>query len=257
MHAAGPVSSQEHYDSFLAPLYDWTQGGWKNKAHANRQVLEQVRQDLSQTKQLRAVDLGAGTGYQTIPLSQMGFEVVAVDSSASMLKQVRDRLTDTAALPVQLVVGDLLRFAEHLGGSVDLVACMTDTISHLPDRSSVSGLFADISRNLAPGGRVILSYRDMTTLPKGADRFIPVRSDPHKIFTCFLEEMSSDQVMVHDLLHTRSDDSDDFSLRVSSYLKLRLPEAWVTDELAVHGLEVLRRSEQFGLITLMAGHAAG
>ena len=100
---------------------------------------------------------------------------------------------------------------------------MGDTLTHLPAAADVDRLAARVRETLAPGGRFLATFRDYTRLPEGTARFIPVRSDPDRIQTCFLEE-HADHVLVHDLLHERQ--GPHWAMRVGSYRKLRLaPEA--------------------------------
>lgn len=81
---------------------------------------------------------------------------------------------------------------------------MGDTLTHLPSKDDVAALLRDVAQSLAPGGQLVLSYRDLTRPLTGTDRFLPVRSTDDRIMTCFLEYADADTVMVHDLIHTRA-----------------------------------------------------
>lgn len=63
---------------------------------------------------------------------------------------------------------------------VEVVVCMRDTVLHLPDPEAVVVLIDRVVSSLAPGGRFVLTYRDLTQPLLGIDRFIPVRSDPDR-----------------------------------------------------------------------------
>jgi hypothetical protein len=78
---------------------------------------------------------------------------------------------------------------------------------------------------LAPGGRLVPSFRDLSRPPTGPDRFIPVRSDSETVTTCFLED-AGEHVVEHDLIHERQPD-DTWSQQVSSYAKLKIASAEV------------------------------
>jgi predicted RNA methylase len=91
-----------HYDSFLAPLYSWMSGGFHAQAAKNRQFFS--AHALRPQNGGVAVDLGAGCGFQSIPLAILGFSVSAVDSCQSLLDELR---RNTAGLPVRPVAGDL------------------------------------------------------------------------------------------------------------------------------------------------------
>lgn len=235
---------EQHYESLLAEVYDWMQGGWSARLASTRELFE--------AHALRgpgvAVDLGAGTGYQTIALAQCGFEVLAVDLSASMLRQLEAR---ASGLDVRTELADLRRFPEFLDGPASLIVCMGDTLTHLPNRAAASEVVERAADNLATDGRVLLQFRDLSQLPAGDARFLPIRSADDRLFTCFLEEVSNEHVRVHDLLHVRK--GEGFEQRVSSYLKTRLDASWLDDALAAAGLKPVSQRSERGLITCIAG----
>jgi 2-polyprenyl-3-methyl-5-hydroxy-6-metoxy-1,4-benzoquinol methylase len=72
-----------HYDRHLATIYSWMAGG-RQKAIANNYQLFQKLEIESVTKEL-AIDLGAGSGFQSIPLAELGFSVIAIDFCAVLL----------------------------------------------------------------------------------------------------------------------------------------------------------------------------
>ncbi|MDN5860708.1 MAG: hypothetical protein L0H84_19065, partial [Pseudonocardia sp.] len=74
---------------------------------------------------------------------------------------------------------------------------MGDTLLHLPSAAAVTDLLAGIARALAPGGTLLLTYRDLTADLRGTQRFIPVRSDDQQIMLCFLDVADPDVVEVH------------------------------------------------------------
>jgi hypothetical protein len=114
-------------------------------------------------------------------------------------------------------------------GDAAVVSCMGDTLLHLPSEDAVRDALHASRERLAPGGRFVASFRDLTQELVGADRFVDVRSDPDRILTCFLE-YGPDRVTVHDLLHVR--EGVGWRLRKSAYDKLRLAPQWV--ERALH-----------------------
>jgi SAM-dependent methyltransferase len=193
-----------------------------------------------------AVDLGAGFGMHSIPLARRGFRVLALDSSAELLGE----LTESAGtLPIQTVVADLLSFRRHLTVQTDVVLCMGDTLTHLPDRAMVETLIAEAAAALTADGIFVITFRDYTTALLAERRFISVRCDADRILTCFLE-YEDDHVVVHDLLNER--DGLEWKLRVSSYRKLRLAPEWTCNVLAKHGFEVTREPGLGGMVRLVS-----
>jgi hypothetical protein len=120
---------------------------------------------------------------------------------------------------------------------VQLIVCMGDTLTHLPSRQAVVEMFSAAAALLGVGGRLLLSYRDLSSTLTGNERFISVRSDAECIMTCFLE-YETERVIVHDLVHTRV--AEHWSMQVSSYPKLRLTLDWVTTNLQAVGFTIER-----------------
>src|SRR5204863_8191668 len=118
-----------------------------------------------------AIDLGAGFGMHAIPLAQRGCRVTAIDSSGLLLDELRRR---SAGLPIRPVEADLLALEEHTSEPVSLVLRIGDTLTHLEREQDVDALCQAASRCLAPGGHLVLTFRDYERLPHGTARFIPV-----------------------------------------------------------------------------------
>jgi SAM-dependent methyltransferase len=234
-------SVERHYQSLLAPVYAWMVGDLDAAFARSREVLAAA--GLQRGPGL-ALDLGAGFGLQSIPLAEAGYQVVAIDSSRALLDELHRR-----APAVRVVEDDLCRFRAHVPGPCGAIVCMGDTLTHLRSPAEVERLISDAAGALAPGGRLVLGFRDYHgPAREGAARFIPVRSDGDRILTCFLE-YAPDHVQVHDLLHERQ--GSQWSLRVSAYRKLRLAPARVAEEMGAAGLEVSELSGPPGLATLV------
>lgn len=228
-----PSSAQEHYANLLAEHYDWMFGApFETKVAEQRRFLEGlVGGGHSDTL---AIDLGCGSGFQSLALAELGYGVLSVDTSQQLLATLTERSGLRRITPV---CGNLLEVESFTeAGSADLVICMGDTITHLPSRGCVCKLARSVSRVLKTGGRFVVTYRDLAASePEGLDRFIAVHSDEHRIMTCFLEYASADTVIVHDLIHMRERGAK-WILKKSSYEKLRLPAEWLCEELQAQGL---------------------
>ena len=155
-------------------------------------------------------------------------------------------------LDIQTINADLLDFRAHIDSQVDVILCMGDTLTHLPDESTVESFFDNVAASLVEGGVFMATFRDYVSSPLQADaRFIPVRSDQHRILTCFLE-YHENTVMVHDLLHER--EGAQWHLSISSYPKLRLAPEWVHQALSARGFSVNREMTQNGMVKVVAYH---
>jgi SAM-dependent methyltransferase len=238
-----PAPVADHYANLLAPIYAWMVGDFEAACASNAAFFDELALQPSTTGV--AVDLGCGHGVQAVPLARRGFSVVAIDSSALLLEELRRR---AAGLPVTAVHDDLLHMARHLNGPVDVVTCMGDTLTHLESPADVRRLLEVAAECLAPSGLLVLSFRDYATRElTGTDRFIPVRADDTRIHTCFLE-YRADVVNVHDIVHSRS--GNGWQTAVSAYLKLRLAPGAVLDHAAAVGLSVRHQSVRRGMLHL-------
>ena len=234
----------EHYENLLADYYSWMFGDFTAKAETHHRFFS--AHQIQPTKSGLAVDLGAGPGFQSIPLAQLGFRVLAVDLSRKLLDELHCR---RGSLPIIPIHGDLMDFAAWGEAPMELCVCMGDTLPHLPSFESVSILLAQVYRSLETGGRFVLSFRDLSLELRGTDRFIPVRSDADTVFTCFLE-YESHYVTVHDLLYTRK---ETWELNKSSYKKLRISMEWMVAQLEKAGFALHLRELANGLVTIIAG----
>ena len=230
-----------HYDEHLAEHYSWLFGGLPERVAENRKLFE--------TLGLRggaALDVGAGSGFQSIPLAQLGFQVTAVDLSEKLLAELR---TNAPGLTVRTVRDDILRCVVDMApASYDATVCMGDTLTHLGSFGDVQRLLREIHRVTKPGGRFIVAFRDLTAELRGDERFIPIRADEHTVFSCFLE-YDGDHVRVYDVIHRRGEHGWD--MRVSSYKKLRIAPDWLEKRLVELGFTIESRETIRGLVTLV------
>lgn len=237
-------SARDHYASHLAPIYTWMCGGVEAALARGEAELETL--GLVPRTSRRAVDLGAGFGTHAIPLARRGFEVLAIDSSVELLRELR---TLAKSLQVRTVQVDIERFRQHLAGPPEVILCMGDTLTHLSNVQAVESLFADAAAAIAPHGTFMVSFRDYTVPLEGERRFIPVKSDADRILTCFLE-YEDGHVNVHDLVQER--DGNEWRQRVSAYRKLRLAPDWVSSALDKAGFQTRRQVGVGGMVRLVA-----
>jgi len=221
---------QEHYERLLAEYYSWMSGGFARKLKQNQQFFEV--HDVRPASSGLAVDLGAGCGFQSIPLSKIGFAVLAIDSSKRLLAELRQ---NARGLAITTINDDMLNFARHCRDPIELVVCMGDGLTHLDTRQTIRRLFRKIVRTLEPGGRLVLTFRDLSTELTGLDRFIPVRSDSDTIITCFLE-YETNHVKVHDMIYERGNHR--WELKKSFFRKVRIAPQWVEDVLQSLGFNI-------------------
>jgi SAM-dependent methyltransferase len=234
----------EHYSTHLAKHYSWLFGDFDAKVDDERRFF--VSHGLSPRASARAIDLGAGPGFQSIALADLGYFVTAVDLCPQLLAELEAR---AGPRRIATIEGDLLEVVRHLPREVELCVCMGDTLTHLPSLEQVALLFERVYGALAEGGALALAFADLTVELSDLHRFISVRSDPDTVFTCFLE-YERDHVRVHDLVHLRSNGA--WTFRKSWYRKLRIPMAWVVEHLERSGFAIQVANSTAGVVTVIA-----
>ncbi len=238
-------NAKEHYAQHLGAIYSWMAGDVNVALDRNRTLFHKLGLDTA-PKGL-AIDLGCGTGFQSIPLAELGYSVLAIDSCAVLLSQLQERVN---SLPIQIINDDLLNFTKHISDQAQLVICMGDTLTHLDSLDAVRNLMFEVSQKLTEGAIVVLTFRDYVSVELlGNQRFIPVRSDDSKILTCFLE-YHQEFVEVHDLLHYK--EGTQWAFKATSYRKLRLDKNWLIKQMGELGLVVTQDTFNGGMVNIAA-----
>lgn len=237
-------SVEQHYDQVLADVYSWMAGGFDAAVARNAEFFA-VR-GVKPRGSGRAIDLGAGCGFQAIPLAALGFSVTAIDTDGKLLAELREHAEDA---DIEIVRDDLLHFDAVTAPGAELIVCMVDTLLHLDSKERVLGLFAKVHAALEPLGRFVVTFRDLSHELTELDRFMPVRSDDATVFTCFLE-FEPETVKVHDLVYRKS--AGRWTFHKSFYRKLRLSRAWVAECVEAAGFDAVDVQVVDGFVTVVA-----
>ena len=96
------------------------------------------------------LDLGCGTGNFTVPLSDKGYDMIGVDSSAEMLSQAQSKAFGKEIL---FLLQDMREF--ELYGTVDACICMVDAINYILEEDELLSIFKLVHNYLNPGGLFI------------------------------------------------------------------------------------------------------
>jgi SAM-dependent methyltransferase len=117
----------------------------------------------------RAVDgpileLGAGSGRVALRLAEDGYDVVGIDTSASMLEAGRRRLAATKLRKgrLDLVEADMTAFA--LERRFGLIFVAANTFQHLLTTAEQAACLSCVAAHLAPGGIFAMSIRSPVTV---------------------------------------------------------------------------------------------
>jgi SAM-dependent methyltransferase len=235
---------QEHYDRFLAEHYLWMAGGFEANAEKTHRFL--ATHGIVPRDTRVAIDLGAGCGIQSIPLAEAGFEMHAVDLSRKLLDELAAR---SGSLPITVHEGNLLDYSLWGGHQPELIVCMGDTLTYLPDMDAVGDLIRRCHAELRPGGKFIITFRDYSVAAEGVVEVIPVQRDKDHIFLCRLEYTGAG-VNGTDIFYERA--GGRWSRTSGSYTKLRIKPWTFRQQLTGTGFGITYWGTGTGIITIIA-----
>lgn len=234
-----------HYENLLAEHYTWMFGDFDRQVEINLEWFKKHK-ILPQSSQ-KAIDLGCGSGFQSVALAALDFDVTAVDFNQTLLEELKIR--DTCGV-IEVIQSDILDPANYSGKApFELVVCMGDTLPHLPSEQAAAGFLSNVRDILEPGGNLILSFRDTSAELTGVNRFIPVQQDQDKIMTVFLE-YERDHIFVHDLIYKR--EGDTWNFQKSVYKKLRLSADNIKAHLEKESFSIHHLQSDQGMVHIIA-----
>jgi SAM-dependent methyltransferase len=219
-----------HYRSLLASRYTWMMGGLERCLASARELLESAGV-LSTPGPV--LDLGCGPGYHAQALAQSGARVIAVDNSEDLLRELGELCAGLDVVPVLAELSDPASFAARAPFST--ILCVGDTITHLGTLGDVETLLSDCARWLAPGGALVLEFREQPRDLRGQDAVLTLRAERDRIMQCVLH-FEPERVWITDVVHEWS--GDRWRVFKSTYPKLRLNAAWIASRAAAAGLQV-------------------
>jgi ubiquinone/menaquinone biosynthesis C-methylase UbiE len=141
-----PLAGPEHLDPAFVAGYD-------RKAGESAREDAIALQDLGLREGATVLDLGAGTGTFALAAAALGYRVIAVDVSDTMLRAAARK---AGASTVEFVHAGLLTY-EHRGPPADFIYTR-NTLHHLPDFWKVLALHR-VASMVRPGG--FLRLRDI------------------------------------------------------------------------------------------------
>jgi len=149
---------RDHYDEVLGQHYSRMFGDFETKVAEQRALLERLGVTASPSGGV-AVDLGCGSGFQSVALARLGFWVLSVDISRQLLAELNER---ARGLAVEAIAGDIRDVARLVPAGVEVAVCMGDTLAHLEREADLDRVFHGVAGRLRSGGRLVLTFRDLS-----------------------------------------------------------------------------------------------
>ncbi len=98
-----------------------------------------------------ALDAGAGTGFHSLLLGQLGADMTAMDVSKKMLERVKAHAKDLR-IKIDLVESSFQDLPRKLNKKFDAVLCMGNSLPHLLSHEELVRSLKNFSVRLHPGG---------------------------------------------------------------------------------------------------------
>lgn len=108
------------------------------------------------------LDLACGTGTMTRLFTERGYELIAVDASAEMLMEAREKAQDIAGVPPLFLQQSMPRL--DLYGTVDAAICCLDSLNYLMTEREVRRTFERLRLFIAPGGALVFDVHGRSKL---------------------------------------------------------------------------------------------
>ena len=112
--------------------------------------------ELGAPAEVPVLDVGAGTGRNTLPLSRAGFPTDAVELTPALCEILRKEV-QKAGLPIKVFEGDILDAKVELPKHYKLVVLAEVVASHFRDLMQVRQLMRRAADLLVPGGVLLYS----------------------------------------------------------------------------------------------------
>lgn len=143
----------------LAGYYDEVYGLW-------RDLLGPARDEILRAHHVRfetLLDVGCGSGWQSLELARRGARVVAVDPAAPFLGPLR-AIARRERLPVDVRRGEVLALPLGEEESFDLALATFDVLNHLDRHEDLGPALAGVAKVLRPGGHLLFDLNTPETI---------------------------------------------------------------------------------------------
>jgi SAM-dependent methyltransferase len=156
----------------LSAHYDEVYSVWRTFLGAARDEILRSRKVRFE----RTVDVGCGSGWQSLELARRGARVLAIDPVRPFLAGLR-AAARAEGLPVKVRAGALPRLPLRPEERFDLALATFDVLNHLERRSDLLPALRSLRSALDPGGHLLFDLNTPETITLFPDHHRVVRLD--------------------------------------------------------------------------------
>jgi len=127
-----------------------------------------------------ALDLGCGTGVDSIALSKLGLKVDAVDHSEGMLIQAKAN-SEKHKTSINFIKSSLTEYSVR-DKRYDFVLSLGNTIANI-DQSEVQKVFGNLKTMINIGGKILVQMINYAKLPKSGSYILNQNQTDHVTIT--------------------------------------------------------------------------
>lgn len=163
------MPDKEIFDRDLAVYYD-RMIRWEKRLALERPLFEALWQRYN-TRSL--LDAACGSGAHLALFIEQGLTAAGSDASPGMLELSRLRFAQNAPPLVHAAWSEL---PEKFSDRFDAVLCLGNSLPYVTDRVELTRSLEGLWSRVAPGGFLLLQYKNFEALRARGERFLPLSS---------------------------------------------------------------------------------
>ncbi len=143
----------------LSGYYDEVYGLW-------RELLSPARDEILRAHRVpyeSVLDVGCGSGWQSLELARRGCRVVSVDPVAAFLRPLR-KAARAERLPIDVRLGGALSLPLAPREEFDLALATFDVLNHLGSHGELAPALSGVAKALRPGGHFLFDLNTPETV---------------------------------------------------------------------------------------------
>jgi sarcosine/dimethylglycine N-methyltransferase len=180
---------------------------WNARASSEGQFFIDV---LRARNKRTVLDVACGTGFHSVRLTEVGFDVTSADGSASMLSQAFENGL-SRGLILKTVQADWRWLNRNIQGKYDAIICLGNSFTHLFEEPDRRRALAEFYAALKHNGVLILDQRNYDAIVD--DGF----STKHKYYYCGEKVVAAPEYVDDGLVRMKYEFPDDSSFTLNMF----------------------------------------